>query len=203
MTAPRRKPSAREIAALVVARVDRDGAFAAAALEAELARAVQLGNRNRALATELVYGSLRVAPWLEAEITRFVPRGLAAVDERVRAHLVVAAYQLFFTRVPAFAAVSEAVEAVTIARGRKVGAFANAVLRRVATRAAENVASSGNRLREEATLASVPAWLREALCRALSREGATDFLRCGTEPPAVALRVERGGERESWILTLA
>jgi 16S rRNA (cytosine967-C5)-methyltransferase len=186
---------ARDVAAQVLVRVAKDGAFAAAALEAELEQAVQLDARDRALATELVYGSLRVASWLDEEIARFVPRGPGKLDARVRAHLVLAAYQLFFTRVPAFAAVSEAVDAVRAARGAKVGAFANAVLRRVSQRASQ----MGDADREQAVVASAPPWLREALERALSPQEARAFLRCGMEPPPVALRVEHASERDAWV----
>jgi 16S rRNA (cytosine967-C5)-methyltransferase len=63
---------ARDVAARVLVRVEKDHAFAAAALEAELARAGDLDARDRALATELVYGTLRVAPWLEAQIAQHI-----------------------------------------------------------------------------------------------------------------------------------
>ncbi|MGO9838708.1 MAG: RsmB/NOP family class I SAM-dependent RNA methyltransferase [Polyangiaceae bacterium] len=190
---------ARDIAAHVLTRVEKQKAFAAAALESELARAVQLDARDRALTTELVYGSLRVRPWLVEELARFVPRGMDRLDVAVRAHLVLAAYQLFFMRVPAFAAVSEAVSAVRTARGTRVAAFANAVLRRVAERA-ETMAEAE---REEAVFASAPAWMRAALERALSPEGARALLRSGAEVPAVAMRVERAPERTAWIERLS
>lgn len=190
---------ARKVAAHVLERVETQRAFASAVLEAELERAVQLDARDRAFATELTYGSLRVAPWLEQEIGRFAPRGTARLDARVRAHMIVAAYQLFFTRVPAFAAVSEAVDAVRTARGARIAAFANAVLRRVAERAS----SLGDDAREEAVLASAPTWLREALERALTQDGARAFLRCGMVPPPVALRVEQASERSAWIARLS
>jgi 16S rRNA (cytosine967-C5)-methyltransferase len=186
---------ARDIAARVLVRVAKDAAFASAALEAELARAVQLDPRDRALATELVYGSLRVEPWLLKEVGQFAPRGIDSVDARVRAHLVIAAYQLFFTRVPAFAAVSEAVTAVKKERGPRVGSFANAVLRKVATRAETIDAAE----RDEAIVVSTPAWLREGLERALTPEGALAFLKAGIESPAVALRVEDAAERGAWV----
>ncbi|HLK36801.1 MAG TPA: transcription antitermination factor NusB [Polyangiaceae bacterium] len=186
---------ARSAAAHVLVRVAKDGAFAAAALEAELARAVQLDARDRALATELVYGTLRVAPWLDAQIARFAPRGLAKVDERALSHLRLAAYQLFFTRVPPFAAVSEAVDAVRAARGERVASFANAVLRKVAGRAAAATETD----RAEAVVSSAPAWLRAALERALSPDEARAFLASGAEPPPVALRVERAPERGPWL----
>ena len=193
-----RPASGRDVAARVLARVAKDGAFAAAALDAELAKTVQLEPRDRALATELVYGSLRVQPWLLEEIGRFTPKGVGSIEPAVRAHLIVAAYQLFFTRVPAFAAVSETVGSVKALRGPRVGAFANAVLRKLATRAE----TLGEAERVEAVVASSPAWLREALDRALGADGARGFLRAGAEPPPVAIRVEAAGERDAWIAKL-
>jgi 16S rRNA (cytosine967-C5)-methyltransferase len=189
---------ARDVAARVLVRVAKDRAFAAAALEAELSQAVELDPRDRALATELVYGSLRVEPWLLKEVGQFAPRGIDSVDAHVRAHLVLAAYQMFFTRVPAFAAVSEAVTAVKNQRGPRMASFANAVLRKVAGRA-ETIATAE---REEAIVQSTPLWLRAALERALTSEGALAFLKAGSEPPAVALRVEAASEREPWLQQL-
>jgi 16S rRNA (cytosine967-C5)-methyltransferase len=190
--------SARDVAAHVLARVEKDGAFAAAALEAELGRWVQLDARDRALATELVYGALRVLPWLTERLGRFAPRGISGLDARVRAHLAVAAYQLYFTRVPAFAAVNEAVGAIRAARGPRVGAFANAVLRKAATQAATLTDAE----REDASFALAPEWLRDALGRAISPEGARAFLRQSGEPPAIGLRVERASERSAWLARL-
>jgi 16S rRNA (cytosine967-C5)-methyltransferase len=187
---------ARGVAAQVLARVEKDSAFASAALEAELERAAQLSPRDRALATELVYGTLRVLPWLLGRVDRHAPRGTNKLDPRVRAHIAIAAYQLFFTRVPAFAAVSEAVGAIRKARGERLGSFANAVLRKLATEAS----ACDDAARRDALLSSAPAWLRDALARSLGDEGASAFLACG--PPPVALRVEQASEREAWVARL-
>lgn len=197
-------PTARDVAARVVGRVVEEQSFAAAALEAELGRAMQLEPRDRALATELVYGTLRVMPWLLAEIGRHAARGVGSIEERVRAPMVVAAYQLWFTRVPAFAAVSEAVETVRRMRGPRVAAFANAVLRKVSQRAEKERAGATDpaALRETAIVESTPAWLRAALARAMSESDARAFLAMGTEPPPMALRVERADERDAWIAKL-
>lgn len=201
---PAAPPTARDVAARVVARVVEEQSFAAAALEAELGRAVQLEPRDRALATELVYGTLRVMPWLLAEIGLHAARGVGSIEERVRAPLVVAAYQLWFTRVPAFAAVSEAVEAVRRMRGPRVAAFANAVLRKVAQRAEKERAGASNpeAMRATAIVESTPGWLRAALARAMPESDVHAFLATGTEPPPVALRVERADERDAWIAKL-
>src|SRR6185312_14849151 len=52
-------PSARALARSVLARVERDGAYAGRALAAALDRGRTLSPEDRALATELVYGVLR------------------------------------------------------------------------------------------------------------------------------------------------
>ncbi|MGA7119035.1 MAG: 16S rRNA (cytosine(967)-C(5))-methyltransferase RsmB [Polyangiaceae bacterium] len=194
----RHKPGARDIAAVVLARVEKSGAFASAALDAELVRAVQLDARDRAFATELVYGTLRALPWLEREIARFAARGIDALDARVRGHLLVAAYQLYFTRVPAFAAVSEAVDAIRFGRGSQLASFANAVLRKLAERAE----SLDEAERQDAIISSAPAWLREALDRSVSPADARALLQSGAQPPAAALRVERAPERDAWVARL-
>ncbi len=185
----------RGVAALVLERVDRQGSFAAAALSAELDRSVQLDARDRALATELVYGSLRVQPWILARIEEHASRGIDRLDPRARAHMIVAAYQLLFTRVPAFAAVNEAVGAIRAARGQKLAAFANAVLRKVAAQAA----LLGDADRAQALFDSTPEWLRAGLERSLGVDAARALLAVGVESPAVALRCEREGERDAWL----
>jgi 16S rRNA (cytosine967-C5)-methyltransferase len=195
-------PTARQVAALVLGRVDKDAAFAAAALDAELGRAVQLDARDRAFATELVYGTLRVQPWLDAEIARCAPRGIGGLDAETRFQLELAAYQLFFlSRVPAFAAVNEAVEHVRIKRGVKVSRFANAVLRKLAGRAEHMSEDELARLPAQAGWESTPEWLKSALSRAVGEEGARSFLsplaRDGSVP--VGIRVERAEEREGWL----
>jgi 16S rRNA (cytosine967-C5)-methyltransferase len=195
--------TARQIAALVLVRVDKDSAFAAAALDAELARAPQLEARDRAFATELVYGSLRVRPWLDQQLERFASRGMAGVDLSTRVILELAVYQLFFlSRVPAFAAVNEAVERVRLTRGIKVSRFANALLRKVAAEAEGKDEKELLALGERAVWESSPAWLREALARALGEEGAKAFL-CPSGAPPVGIRVERAEERDAWLAKLA
>ena len=193
---------ARAIAAQVIVRVDKDAAFAAAALDAELTRAVQLAPRDRALATELAYGTLRVRPWLDARIGRHAKRGIQGLEPRARAHLEVAAYQLFFlTRVPAFAAVNEGVDLVRAATGPKVAAFANAVLRALSGEASRET----HRL-EEAIVESAAPWLKSALGRAIGADAVGPFLASAAEAPPLGIRIDGiegdPGLRESWLARL-
>jgi 16S rRNA (cytosine967-C5)-methyltransferase len=137
VTAPTRLPdepvSARSLARRVLARVERDGAFANRALDAALERARGLSGVDRALATELVYGVLRRRARLDRALDRLATHGTSALEVSVRIAMRVAAYQLLFLdRVPAYAAVSDGVEACKRAGGRGAANFANAVLRRLA-----------------------------------------------------------------------
>lgn len=193
-------PTARTVAAEVLVRVMRDGAFAAASLDAELDRAIQLDARDRGLATELVYGTLRYLRWLEDRIGRHAPRGIATLDPHVRAHLLVAAYQLYvLTRVPAFAVVNEAVDAVRAQRGGgpKVAGFANAVLRKIAREPKPDEA-----MLEEAALASVEPSLKRAIVRAIGDDGAKRLVAAHEGPPPLGLRIEDAAARDAWLARL-
>lgn len=165
--------SARAVAARVVQRVLEDDAFVSEALDAELERTT-LEERDRALATELSYGVVRVLRTLSSRLEALAPRGVAKGDELARAHLLVAAYQLaFLDRIPAFAAINEAVEALRRLRGPRVAGFANAVLRRLA----DVPAPAFDAALEE----SVEPWLFAALCRAVGRDAALGLL--GVQSP--------------------
>jgi 16S rRNA (cytosine967-C5)-methyltransferase len=186
--------TARDLAAKVLVRVVRDQSFAAAALEAELTRAAQMGERDRALATELVYGTLRVLPFIESEIDARAKRPTSGLPWDARGALWVAAQQIFFMRVPAFAAVDEAVTSVRRAAGAKVAGFANALLRKLA--------AAPKPERARAVYESCPADLRDALVRAIGDEGAHAFLGEG-EPPPTGLRVRTPADRAPMMKRLA
>jgi 16S rRNA (cytosine967-C5)-methyltransferase len=189
------EPAARSIAAHVFERVSRESAFASPVLDAALERYPELDPRDRALATELTYGSLRTAPYLEARLSRHAQRGIDKLDSLVRAHLFVAGYQiLFLDRVPAFAAVSEAVRQIGAARGKRVGAFANVVLRRLS----EEPAGDKRAALETALKESLAPWLRDALVHSLGDAGAAAFVLSSGTPP-VGLRVRLGADRTVWL----
>ncbi|HEX2881271.1 MAG TPA: transcription antitermination factor NusB, partial [Polyangiaceae bacterium] len=85
---------AREIAVRVLTRVLRDGAFASASLDAELNKHGQLDARDRGLATELVYGTLRTYRSLLAELSKFASKGLPEDDTAFIVPLTITAYQV-------------------------------------------------------------------------------------------------------------
>jgi 16S rRNA (cytosine967-C5)-methyltransferase len=125
--------TARSLARAVLERVEVGGAYANRALSAALERAPALATEDRALATELVYGVLRRRGRIDRALQAFATSGLDRLDPRARVALRVGAYQiLFLDRIPAYAAVDDAVDACKQIAGRGVAGFANALLRRLA-----------------------------------------------------------------------
>ncbi len=155
--------TAREIARRVLDRVDKDNAWATLALDAELARS-GLDERDRRLAAELVYGVLRHRLRLDRALGAHA--NLARTPPKVRTVLRVAAHQLLFLdRVPAYAAVDDAVEAARVQGGAKLAGFCNAVLRKI-TRAPEGAKEPPlptDLLERIEVEYSIPRWIVEQL----------------------------------------
>lgn len=180
--------SARLIATRVLYRVEHDGAWAAPSLDAELRRG-SVGRADAALATQIVYGTLRVVPDLEASLLRHARRSIQ-VDPWTHAALLGGAYQLLYLeRVPPHAVVNDTVELVRSKRGKPIAGFANAILRRLA---AERPA-----VRQPPPSMTVPAWLRESLSSSIGIERTEELLRVGAEPPSIDLRVRADLDRDA------
>ncbi len=177
-------PSARDVATQVLFRVADKGAFAAAALDAELRRA-KLDRRDAALATEIVYGALRAVPELDAALAARLTRPVSALDGLTRAALRAGAYQLLHLgRVPPHAVVDAAVAAVRRKRGPKLAGLVNAVLRKVAAdRPAEPAPPRA---------LSVPDWLAGSVRAGVGDERARAFVDARELPPPIGLRVDEG-----------
>ena len=125
MTAHPKSPTARRLALDCLLEIDAGGR-ANVVVPGALGRS-ELDSRDRALATELVYGTCRMRRACDWLVDRHV-RG--RTDPEVRAALRLGAYQLAWMRVPPHAAVSATVDEVR-GPGRTM---VNAVLRRVAAR---------------------------------------------------------------------
>jgi 16S rRNA (cytosine967-C5)-methyltransferase len=123
---------ARRIAAEVLMRVAQGGAFANLALDAALRQAGELPPREVALATELTYGTLRWQIQLDRALLAHSDRAMDQLDEPVRVALRLGAFELLHhAKVPARAAVNEAVELTRELKAGRASGFVNAVLRRL------------------------------------------------------------------------
>jgi len=111
----------------VLERVRTRDAFANLLLPAAI-RDAGLPPLDAALATELTYGTLRRLGTLDWVISLYARRGLTELEPAVLDALRLGVYQLLYTDVPAYAAVSET---VAVVRGQGAQGFVNAILRRL------------------------------------------------------------------------
>lgn len=129
------RPSSRAVALEAVLRVTDEGGYSNLVLPALLVRS-ELSARDRALASDLAYGTLRRKVILDHALSRLLKRPLAEAGPRARAALRVGAYQLMYTRVPDHAAVAETVSLVQ----KSQRGLVNAVLRRLAVEGPPRIA---------------------------------------------------------------
>ena len=149
-------PDARKVAVEALVRIERDGAYANLLLPGLLGRS-GLADRDKAFATQLVYGTVRHQRSCDWFVDRFA---LGDLDPTVRAALRVGTFQLRFLGTPPHAAVSATVETVP----RRARGIVNAVLRKVAD--AEDAWPS------DAVRLSYPDWIVDRLVTDLGAERA-------------------------------
>jgi 16S rRNA (cytosine967-C5)-methyltransferase len=163
---------ARAVALRVLRRVTEEDAYSSIALSAELDRS-KLSPRDKQLAAELVYGTLRRTILLDHAIGRVATRSVRRIDSSALAVLRLGAYQLLFMRIPDHAAVSATVD---LAGSRERG-FVNAVLRKLS--ADRPPTPSGDDDRAVSLRTGLAEWAVAELRRVLPAEE--------VEPAAVAL----------------
>jgi 16S rRNA (cytosine967-C5)-methyltransferase len=181
---------ARAVAADVLTRVETEDAFADVALDAAIAGA-RLTPRDAALATELTFGTLRWQRYLDWVLAPHSRRPLPGLDPAVRALLRMTAYQIaFLERVPAFAAVSDAVTLTGPRATPGVAGFVNAVLRSFARRGVREREPAPPRdpVDALATRWSFPTWLAERWIERYGTAEATALMRALDERPPLTLR---------------
>jgi len=152
-----------------------------------------LDQRDRALAYELVTGTIKRRRTLDRVIAACADVATGRTRPAVREALRLAAFQiLYLDRVPAHAAVSESVE-LAKRSGRRDGAFANAVLRRVAAGGPDALArlTAGDSAEALALRHAHPAWLVSLWRRELGPEVAEGLLAADNLPAERCVRVNR------------
>ena len=127
---------ARAIALEVLTGVRERDAYANLLLPVLLERR-RPSREDAAFATELAYGTLRMAGRYDAIVSRASGRAVADIDPPVLDVLRLGTHQLLALRTARHAAVHQAVDQARAARGRGAAGFVNAVLRRVGEHDAE------------------------------------------------------------------
>jgi 16S rRNA (cytosine967-C5)-methyltransferase len=138
-----------------------------------------LHGRDAALATELAYGTLRGRGSYDAVVAACSSRPLADIDPPVLDVLRLGTHQLLATRIGPHAAVATSVTLARAVAGAGAAGFANAVLRRVATRDLDSwiAAVAPDRATDPvgylAVKTSHPGWIVAAVSESLGEEPVT------------------------------
>jgi 16S rRNA (cytosine967-C5)-methyltransferase len=199
--APRRAATPRELALDILTKVAGSGAYS----NLQLKRALQdadLSRADAALATELVYGTIGRQATLDYWLDRYVAKGVGKLQTWVHQLLRLSAYQLLYLdRIPAHAAVNEA---VTIAKRRGhagISGMVNGVLRSLDRNRAELTPSAIQLADPIATVAlrhSYPEWLVRRWADVYGIDGAEAICEAGNRSPHASIRVNalQGGREE-------
>ena len=127
------KPShSRLLAYDLITEVNRSGAFANIRLPQLLSEST-LELRDRAFATELSYGTLRMQGKYDFAISSKIDRPIAELDVKIVDLLRMGCHQIFEMRVPTHAAVSETVEVARFVAGESKASYVNALLRAISS----------------------------------------------------------------------
>ena len=176
-------PAPARIAAFDILRRVEAGGYASDLL---LDRTAALDSRDAGLASEIVFGALRYRAQLDYLIELYSSR--RKLDAEVRIALRMGIYQLrYLERIPAHAAVTDAVELVKRAHKRSAAGFVNAVLRQVDREPVEWPS-------REVEL-SCPEWLLARWEAHYGAEAAVGIARAALQEPEKFVRAGPGGSR--------
>lgn len=196
----------RELAAGILLKVETEKAYADLLLDHTL-HAKSLLSRDRALLTELTYGTLRWRGRLDAYLKQVIRRPLEETDPFVRNLLRLTFYQLLFLeRIPEYAAVNEAVQLAKAHCGKRAAGFVNGVLRNF-LRQKKPLPKPDLKRSPVSALAeywSHPQWLVERWIDYFGAEEIEALLETNNEESSLVLRTNlRQGTREALLEILA
>ncbi len=124
--------SARQLAAEILQRVERDGSYASLSLNGALKKNSVADPKESALAAKLVYGVIERKLLLDYNLALYLKQPIKKLHPAVLTSLRIGAYQIFFAdNIPDRAAVNESVALVKANGTGYAAGLVNAVLRKV------------------------------------------------------------------------
>ncbi|WP_082926853.1 16S rRNA (cytosine(967)-C(5))-methyltransferase RsmB [Paenibacillus tuaregi] len=187
-----RPVTAREVALEVLTQVEEEGAYSNLQLNSALQRS-NLSGADAGLATELVYGTISRLSTIDYFLGQFVAKGLGKLQPWVRNLLRLSFYQLYYLdRIPAHAAVNEAVNIAKKKGHQGISGMVNGVLRSVLRRKEElQIPADLPPLKRIALEYAYPEWLVGRWIKEYGEAEAEAICRANNEPPSVSVRVNR------------
>ncbi|OCS87622.1 16S rRNA (cytosine(967)-C(5))-methyltransferase RsmB [Caryophanon tenue] len=177
----------RDAALTILLTVDKSQAYSNLLLNQTIEKYNIKDAKDRGLLTELTYGTLQYKYTLDYYLEPFI-RG--KVDLWVRWLLRLSLYQMhYLTRIPAHAAVNEAVE-IAKRRGHKgIASTVNGILRSILREGVRSVDDIADRVERLAIETSHPQWLVSRWVEMYGYEQASDMLQENNVPPLQTMRV--------------
>jgi 16S rRNA (cytosine967-C5)-methyltransferase len=178
------RPDCRTLATQVIAGVIQQQASLATLLPAALA---QTKVNDQSLLQELCYGTLRHFYSLDARVSKHLAKPLREKDSDIHALLLVGAYQLLHTRIPAYAAINSSVNVAVALKKIWAKALVNAVLRKVQAEADKSLENSDA---DEESRYDHPQWLIDTIRAAWPTE-ANGILVANNSRAPMTLRINQ------------
>jgi len=155
---PRRIDNPRLLAFEVLAEIGLQGAYSNLILPKALSESILEAN-DRAFATELVYGTLRMQGRHDHFISAASDRSLEQIDPKALIVLRLGTHQLKQMRVPSHAAIYESVELAKKVVGKSTASFVNAILRKIDSLDFEQLSKPTQEYARLALEYSHPEWI--------------------------------------------
>jgi len=160
----------------------------------------KVDERDRGLTQDLAFGTARWQPRLDLLAAQLLQKPFKAADADVQALLLVGLYQLFYTRIPAHAAIGETVGCADKLKKPWAKGLLNAVLRRAQR---EGEALLAGMQRDPVVRTAHPRWLQKAL-KAFWPEQWEAICAANNAHPPMILRVNRRHHgRDAYLALLA
>jgi 16S rRNA (cytosine967-C5)-methyltransferase len=180
--------SSRKTAVEILTQVLKNKAYSNIALGKGLDRS-SLDPKDKALVTEIVYGTLKYKYTIDTILSHFLKNGIKKADEAVLNILRISVYQLrYLDKIPQFAVVNEAVE---LAKKKSSGAgrLVNGILRNYLRNPDISYYDQSNFIEKLCFEYSFPEWLVRMFISQYSQDEAENILRGLNIRPAVTVRV--------------
>ncbi|MCL1140730.1 16S rRNA (cytosine(967)-C(5))-methyltransferase RsmB [Shewanella pneumatophori] len=185
----------RALAAKVVFQVLEKGISLSVALP-EQQKNLDNG-KDKALLAELCYGVMRYLPQLDKQVSDCMSKQMKGKQRIVHQLLLVGCYQLYFTRIPSHAAISETAEACRQLKFEGLVKVVNGVLRNIQRQ--EKPLSTDND-----TLAyNTPAWIIKRLKEAYPDNWQNVIEQSHERPPMWLRNNQQSQTRETYLQALA
>jgi len=184
----------RQLAFETLCEITKKDAYADVALDRHLAKS-KLANRDRALATELVYGCVRRRRTLDAMIDRLAKKSAEQQPPDLRIVLHLGLYQLVYSdRIPTSAAVDTTVNLAKRNRLAGLSGLVNGILRQYLRSYGETAPSFDDitdPIAQLATRTSFPDWMVAEWVEQLGWDEAEQLCYLFDRAPQLHLRVNR------------